>query len=543
MQKRLVSLVLALALMLTAFAGCGSDTGSSSSAASGSSAAGSSESSTSSAAESSSTSADGEQTLVRMNIGSEPDSLDPWQSAASDTEAIMHNVFEGLCLYDENGEIIPGLAERWDISEDGLTYTFHINPDAKFSDGTDITAEDVEWSYEYVRDQCDNWSWLYKTLDDVEAVDEKTAVFHFSAADASRLATMTSIQYGSVRSKAAMEKYGDDYGKTAESVVSSGPYVITDWKENEYVKFEARDDYYGDKPDLTHLKYVPVSDVNAAVVALQTGELDLYFNPLSGVALDTVKTADNVAISEALSCRNESVYMNCESEVFSDVRMRRAVAYAINKEEALEVCGNGQGKVVTYPCDLGEQVTGNPDFVPSHTYEYNVEKARALVEECGNVGKTVTIKSYNTEPYQTLSVWLQGSLSAIGLDAKVDTMERSAFLDQLINGEVEICPFSWSDISFDFGSAVGIYMNSNCIGMSGNYGRYNNPRADELIALGNSASDVEARKGYYRELIEIYMEDVPSVAMYAVINAIAHSNQLVMEDANIYQMARVHWAQ
>lgn len=288
---------------------------------------------------------------------------------------------------------------------------------------------------------------------------------------------------------------------------------------------------------------MPVSDVNAAVVALQTGELDLYFNPLSGVALDTVKTADNVAISEALSCRNESVYMNCESEVFSDVRMRRAVAYAINKEEALEVCGNGQGKVVTYPCDLGEQVTGNPDFVPSHTYEYNVEKARALVEECGNVGKIVTIKSYNTEPYQTLSVWLQGSLSAIGLDAKVDTMERSAFLDQLINGEVEICPFSWSDISFDFGSAVGIYMNSNCIGMSGNYGRYNNPRADELIALGNSASDVEARKGYYRELIEIYMEDVPSVAMYAVINAIAHSNQLVMEDANIYQMARVHWAQ
>ena len=235
--------------------------------------------------------------------------------------------------------------------------------------------------------------------------------------------------------------------------------------------------------------------------------------------------------------------MNCESEVFSDVRMRRAVAYAINKEEALEVCGNGQGKVVTYPCDLGEQVTGNPDFVPSHTYEYNVEKARALVEECGNMGRTVTIKSYNTEPYQTLSVWLQGTLSAIGLDAKVDTMERSAFSDQLLNGDVEICPFSWSDVSFDFGAAVGIYMDSNCIGNSGNYGRYNNPKADELIALGNGASDVEVRKGYYRELMEIYMEDVPSVAMYAVINAIAHSNQLVMEDANRYEMARVHWAE
>ena len=209
-------------------------------------------------------------------------------TAQNDLQA-LDQVYDAL-VRKINGKFCGQLADSWEISEDGLTYTFHINPNAKFSDGTDITAEDVEFSYEFVRDQCDGWSWLYKTLDDVEAVDEKTAVFHFSAADASRLSIMSSSQYGSVFSKAAMEKYGDDYGKTAESVVSSGPYVITDWKENEYVKFEARDDYYGDKPDLTHLKYVPVSDVNAAVVALQTGELDLYFNPLSGVALDTSST-------------------------------------------------------------------------------------------------------------------------------------------------------------------------------------------------------------------------------------------------------------
>ena len=462
-------------------------------------------------------------------------------TSANDIQA-ADQVYDTL-VRKVNGEFRNQLAKSWEISEDGLTYTFHIQPDAKFSDGTDITAEDVEWSYEYIRDQCDNWSWLYKTLDDVEVIDTKTVVFHFSTADASRISTMCNAQYGGVFSKAAMQKYGDDYGKTAESVVSSGPYVITEWKENEYVKFEARDDYYGTKPDLTHLKYVAIADVNADVVALQTGELDLYFNPLSGVALDTVKASDNVSITEALTCRNESVYMNYESEMFSDVRMRQAVAYAINKEEALEVCGSGQGQVVIYPCDLGDKVTANPDFVPSHTYEYNVEKAKALVEECGNVGKTVTIKSYNTEPYQTLSVWLQGALSAIGLDAKVDTMERSAFLDQCLNGEVEICPFSWSNSSFDFGAAVGVYMDSKCIGISGNYGRYNNPKADELIALGNGTSDIEARKGYYKELMELYMEDVPSVAMYATINAIAHSNQLTMEDANLYQMYLVHWAE
>lgn len=441
-----------------------------------------------------------------------------------------------------NGELVGYLAEDWEISPDCKDYTFHLRKDATFSNGDPITAEDVKFSIEYIRDECSQWSWLHKNLSDVEIVDDHTCILHYSVPDASLISGMTYVQYGGVFSKKAYEEYGEDYGTSVDKIVSSGPYVATNWEENVSVNFEARDDYYGEAPDLKKLKYVAIADMNAAVVALQTGELDLYFNPVSGVALDNLKAADNVAISEALTCRNESVYMNCETGLFTDVRMRKAVAYAINKEEALEVCGSGQGQVVTYPCDLGDKVVGNPDFTPSTTYEYNVDKAKALVEECGNVGATCTIKSYNTEPYATLSVWLQGALNEIGLDAKVDTMERSAFLEQCTNGEVEICPFSWSNNSFDFGAGAAIYMNSANMPVSGNYGRYSNPKADELVALGNSSNDEEVRKSYYKDLMELYMEDVPSVAMYAVTNAIAHSDQLTMEDAGLEQMALVHWA-
>ena len=435
------------------------------------------------------------------------------------------------------------LAESWEISDDGLDYTFHLRDGATFSSGEPITAEDVKFSAEFIRDECSQWAWVHEDLDNVEVVDDQTCIFHYTTADASRISSMCIVQYGGVFSKKAYEEFGENYGTSVDTIVSSGPYKVTGWEENVSVTMEARDGYYGDEVDLKHLKYVAIADMNAAVVALQTGELDLYFNPVSGVALDTLKNADNVTISEALTCRNESVYMNCENGLFTDVRMRQAVAYAINKEEALEVCGSGQGQVVTYPCDLGDRVTGNPDFVPSTTYEYNVEKAKALVEECGNVGATVTIKSYNTEPYATMSVWLQGALSAIGLDARVETMERSEFLEQCTNGEVEICPFSWANNSFDFGSAVGVYMDSSNIPVSGNYSRYVNPEADELVALGNGTNDVEQRKEYYRQLMELYMQDVPSVAMYAVVNAIAHSDQLVMEDACLYQMSLVHWAE
>ncbi|MGM9661902.1 MAG: ABC transporter substrate-binding protein [Oscillospiraceae bacterium] len=440
-----------------------------------------------------------------------------------------------------NGEIVGYLATDWEISEDGLDWTFHLREGVTWSDGEPFTAEDVKFSAEYIRDECAQWSWAYKYLEDVEIVDDYTVIYHFSQADASLLSTMCSGNYGGIFAKHAYEKYGDEYGTSPDKIVGTGAYVVTDWEENVSVTFEAREDYFMGAPDIKHLKYVAIADANAAAVALQTGELDQYMNPVTGVNLDTLRGADNVTISEAYTCRCESVYMNCETGIFTDVRMRQAVAYAINKEEALEVCGSGQGKVLIYPCDLGDLVTANPDFVPSHTYDYDVEKAKALVEECGNTGAEVVIKSYNTEPYATMSVWLQGALNAIGLDAKVETMERSTFLDQLLNGEVTICPFSWSNTSYDFGAAVGVYMNSANIGYSGNYGRYNNPVADELIAKGNAAMNEEDRKAAYRELMELYMEDVPSVAMYANKIAIAHTSQLTCDDATQYMMCLYHW--
>ena len=245
-----------------------------------------------------------------------------------------------------NHEIVGYLAESYEISDDGKEYTFHLRQGVTWSDGTPFTAADVEFSSEYIRDECPQWQWLYKDLEDVEVVDDHTVVYHFTIADASRISTMGSTNYGGIFSKAAYEKYGDEYGSSADKVVGTGPYVITDWKENEYVKFEAREDYYMGAASIKKLKYVAIADANAAVVALQTGELDQYMNPISGVNLQNLRNANNVTIDEFYTCRNESVYMNCQTGIFTDVRMRKAVAYGINKEECLAVCADGQGRVV-----------------------------------------------------------------------------------------------------------------------------------------------------------------------------------------------------
>lgn len=264
-----------------------------------------------------------------------------YMTSASDLAA-ADQVYDTL-VRKINGELVGFIAKDWEISEDGKDYTFRLREDAVFSNGDPVTAEDVKFSIEYIRDECSQWSWLHKDLADIEIVDDHTCIFHYNVADASLISGMTYVQYGGVFSKKAYEEFGDEYGTSVDKIVSSGPYVATEWEEDVSVKFEARDDYYGDEVDLKKLKFVAIADMNAAVVALQTGELDLYLNPVSGVALDNLKASDNVAISEALTCRNESIYMNCETGLFTDVRMRKAVAYAINKEEALEVCGSGQG--------------------------------------------------------------------------------------------------------------------------------------------------------------------------------------------------------
>ena len=115
-----------------------------------------------------------DKTVVRINMESEPDNLDPWLSAASDTEAVFHNVFEGLVLFDETGALIPGLAESWDISDDGLTYTFHLRDDVTFHNGKAFSAEDVVYTYESLSGLGgeEALSSKFKNLTSVEAVDD-----------------------------------------------------------------------------------------------------------------------------------------------------------------------------------------------------------------------------------------------------------------------------------------------------------------------------------------------------------------------------------
>lgn len=479
--------------------------------------------------------------LVTITYNAIPDSLNPWALSMEVPSGInTAQIYDTVLHKDYSGDILAGLAEKWDISEDGKTITLNIRQGLNWSTGDPFTAEDVAFS---LNTYAANGSFAsaYVDFDKAEATDEYTCVITLKEANVVFISYLTSSITAAIMSKSAHEKWGDEYGTSIDKVACIGPYIVTAWQPDVSMTYEANEDYWQGSPEIKNLEFTEIKDANATTVAMQTGELDVDFSPISGTAYDTLIKEDHIKTEEYLSERNEQIYFNFKNGPFTDVRMRQAVAHAVNAEDALAIGADGLGQTIRYPGDIGESITANPDYQPATTYEYNIEKAKDLVKECGMEGKEVVINSYNTDPYATLSTWLQSVLSEIGLDAKVQTMERAAFLDGLTLSEHDIFVLSWVGQVYDLDEVLGGPMFTSETGNTGNYGTYSNPVSDELSTKARQENDNEARKGIYQELIDLYVDEVVTIPLYATKSVIPHTSQLTTDNPHSYSMYDYKW--
>ncbi len=484
----------------------------------------------------------GGQRTVNVAYQAIADSMEPSGLLGVAETICFAQTYDALLSRGADNVIEPGIAESWEVSEDGLTYTFHLNPDVTWSDGEDVTAEDVKFSIELFKESGSH-SWVFEEVQTVNVPDEDTVEVLLSSPKASLLSSFSNPMHLCIVAQHAYEAWGDEYGSSVDKIVSTGPYKLVDWQPDVSMTFEAREDYFRGKPDIQTIVLHQITDKNAAIVALQTGELDVYFEPISGSSYDTLSADDSIVLDEYLSARFECIHFYYPDGIFSDVRMRQAVAYAVNPEEALTVGAEGMGQLIRYPGDIGSVMAGNPDYEPSIQYEYDLEKAKALVEECGNVGASVVIKSYNTEPYATLSVWLQSVLSSIGLNATVEPMERASFLAACDAEDVPVLILGWNGQAYDMDESLGNLVYSGSVGSTGNYGFYVDEEMDQLVLQGRAETDEEARKEIYKQIIDKVMEDVPLVPLYVVKTVIPHSADLATDNIRGYSLFDYHWVE
>ncbi len=485
MQKKILSLVLALALVLTAFAGCGQTEGSS----------GESGGSSAQTSETSQTDAKNGETVVRMNISSEPDSLDPWKSAASDTEAMMHNVFEGLCLYNEKGEIIPGLAESWEISEDGLTYTFHLRQGVKFHNGDAFDSADVLYSYNNFAGLDGNQavSSDYKIVESVEAPDAHTFVVHLSQPSASFL----SVNIDSI--------LPEGYDDQAASPVGTGPFRFVEYTPSQRIVLEKNPDYYEESrmAQVDRVEFYIMTDTAAVVSALQSGALDIA----SINADDAAVLEGSFDIYSSPQNMVQIFALNNEFEPFSKVEVRQAISYCVDKEQIISSVFGGYGtKLYT---NFSPVMSNYYNSGLEGTYDTDVAKAKELMEQAGYAdGFAFTCKvPANYQPHVDTAQIIAQQLQQIGVTMNIETVEWAAWLEDVYtnaNYEGTIIGLSGK---LDPDDVLGRFVS----GYARNFYNYENPEYDQLIADSVTELDEEKRIANYQRCQEILTEDAVGV--------------------------------
>jgi peptide/nickel transport system substrate-binding protein len=461
------------------------------------------------------------ETTIRIASPYPATTLDPSRSGAAGNIEVFGQLYSRLLRRDfETGALQPGLAEKWEVSPDGLTYTLHLR-DAKFSDGSAITAADVAFSLERVRS--DKESALpgpLAAVEQISATDPRTVVIKMKYALAPMLANLELWNVGIV-SKADIDKRGVD-GAFSGVPVTSGPYAVKEWRPGEKLIVQPNPNYWreGYPKSGATIEFVEVAEPETAASMLKAGEVDV----MRGVNWAQV---EDLKASEGIDMRMEPSnvifisLLNHGREPFSNLKARQAAAYAIDNKMLTQAVTGGYAKPAntTLPGSLDYHDDSYPGIVA------DMEKAKQLMEESGMAGKEVKIILGSGSTNQQIGLLMQAQWQAIGLKPVLVNVDTPGWWEATGKGEYDAAPTWWMNEVTDPDLAVRWALCGACDSHAFNT-FYNNEKVNELTEKGSREQDQAKRAEIYREISRITTEEVAQIPLYYSPYAIAYSKRL-----------------
>jgi peptide/nickel transport system substrate-binding protein len=452
-----------------------------------------------------------------MVIGllAEPVTMDPPQITDLNSTRVIKRLFEGLTAQELGTyKIIPGLAQSWDISKDGLTYTFHLRPNVKFHDGTPLTAEAVKFCFDR---QLNDQGPFYATgtypyvkgflgnVAGVEVVNPTTVQIRLKSPLTPFLQYLAHHSLYIYRPD-ALKKWGKDIVKHP---VGTGPFKLETWEPGVRVVLARNDQYWGGAPKVRQAIYVPIIEAQARLSAIKTGEIDLTMDVPPDSLADLRKDPD-VVVAETNSSAVWYVALNTRHPALKDKRVRQALNYAVQKDAIIRDILKGTAIVATTPL--------SPVYGPYHEdktvrYPYDPEKAKALLKEAGfangfDVTFFVPESGSGMQSPVEMGTVIQANLAAVGVRAKIQTMEWGAYLKKYLDGP-DMAEMSWNPSIGDPDHMMYMLLSSDRFPPAFNAGFYQNPRVDELLRKGRTTIDEKERIPLYREAQRLVVEDAP----------------------------------
>ncbi len=458
---------------------------------------------------------------ITIGMASDAADLDPVNAKDNADIWLITVLGEGLVQCSSDGKKIePCLAEKWDISKDNLTYTFHLRSGVKFSNGSPLTAADCVYSLKRARDtESSQWNFSLTDVKDITAKDDSTVVLTLkepSAAILSDLAMFNSV----IMPKAYCESAGET--GLSQKPVSTGPYMLDEWKKGEYVSFKKNSYYWqSGKPKTDAIKFTVVPDDNSRQMQLQSGAIDID----AATPCNLMKTASAISSIDAKTFPSTMVYyvtLNTTKDSLKDVKVRQALEFATDKDALAKTVTYGYGKKsISFICET------DPYFDSSlkDAHSYNVSKAKQLLAEAGKSNLTIGLQiPSGNSLYQQMATVLKEQWSQAGITLNITQLDNTAVKSAFKSLTYEVKLSGWNNDITDTSEWVDyacVYSNDK-----GGFTGWKNSDVENWEAQAKKELDTAKRQTLYNNIQEAYQNDVPQIPLFSVPNTVTMSKKI-----------------
>lgn len=453
----------------------------------------------------------------------DPDMLDPHRQSSIYTHMLAGLVYNKLVTYETGPDVaytdynvVPDLAERWEVSEDGKTYTFYLREaywhDKEPVNGRQLTAEDVVATMERIINLPGHQAALLSEVDSIVAEDAQTVVFTLKQPFAPFLNFMAN-HFMWILPKEAIDGEAD----LLTDAIGTGPFVLEKWEDNVQATYKKNPNYYEvGKPYLDEVIYKVVPDQGTSIAAFRTGQADAISSLSPEEIAQLQKTNPDITIFEALFATQEQLYMNMEREPFTDLRVRKAISKAVDRKSMVKaIYGGGETSGPVNP-SLGDWALSLEER--EELLSYNPEEAKKLLAEAGysnGFDTTMIVTNGYGEQLVRVAQWVAEDLRNIGINVEIEIVEYAAYFSE-----------RWPNVDYDMGIGYQTYFQEpdewlrTQLHTNGSRNWYNisDPKLDKMLDEQRTILDVEERKQYVYEIqryvLENLMNPIPLTSYY-----------------------------
>ncbi|MEX2501392.1 MAG: glutathione ABC transporter substrate-binding protein [Trueperaceae bacterium] len=460
------------------------------------------------------------QTLT-IAQGTDAVSLDPHDVTDSPSATVTSHLYETLFELTPDGDIVPNLVTDFSSNDDGTVWTFTLRDDVTFHDGTPLTAEIVKGSMDRFLnpDNAFTFRFLLNRVDEIEVVDDLTFRFHLASTFAPLLAHLTHSTTAIVL-PSHVEAAGEDFGSEP---LGTGPFQFTSWDRGEQIDLARFDGYWGENAQIDGVRFLAVPENTTRMAMAEAGSAHVAVR-VPPQDIDRLNSLSFLNVENVSSVRTIYIYFNHSLEMFEDVRVRRAINHAVNKEEIAEFITGGAVR----PSDAAIS-PGVFGYTPVGTYEYDPERARELLAEAGYPdGISVTLYSPTGRYLQDIQIAeaIQSQLAGAGIDAQIETLEWASYLELTARpaeeNDVPMALLGWGTVTGDADYGLfALFHTSEHVPNGSNRAFYSNPEVDALLEEARTNTDPAAREALYEDALQIIHEDAPWLFLHSETQLVA----------------------